>query len=48
MATNDQRQTDKHPRDDKKTDKVTDLPAPEASGQDEQVKGGRMPLKPKL
>ncbi len=34
------------PRDDK-TDKVTDLPSKDASGKDDQVKGGRMPLKPR-
>lgn len=35
------------PRDDKKTDQVNDLPARDASGKDEQVKGGRMKLDPK-
>jgi hypothetical protein len=33
---------------DGKTEKVTDLPSKDASGKDDQVKGGRMPLKPKL
>jgi hypothetical protein len=33
------------PRDDK--NKVSDLPSRDASGKDDQVKGGRMPLKPK-
>lgn len=45
MADNDQKAP--APRDDKKNDKVTDLPAREASGKDDQVKGGRMPSKPK-
>jgi hypothetical protein len=45
MADNDQKAP--APRDEKKTEKVTDLPAREASGKDEQVKGGRMPAKPK-
>ncbi|MEO8335008.1 MAG: hypothetical protein ABI664_08550 [bacterium] len=37
------------PSDDKtaKTDKVADLPTRDASGKDDQVKGGRMPLKPR-
>jgi len=48
MATNDRKSPPSKPRDDKKDQKVTDLPAREASGKDEQVKGGRMPLKPKI
>lgn len=45
MADNDQKTP--APGNEKKSDKVTDLPAREASGKDEQVKGGRMPLKPR-
>ena len=47
MATNDPKSPKPAPRDGK-TEKVTDLPARDASSKDEQVKGGRMPLKPKL
>lgn len=47
MPTNERKDPTPNPRTDKKDEKVTDLPAREASGKDEQVKGGRMPLKPK-
>jgi hypothetical protein len=43
---NDQKAANPVPRGDK-TEKVTDLPVKDASGKDDQVKGGRMPLKPK-
>ena len=45
MATNDPKAP--APRNDKKDDKVTDLPARDASGADGQVKGGRMPSQPR-
>jgi hypothetical protein len=48
MATNDQNKSKPAPRDAKKEEKVTDLPTRDASGKDNQVKGGRMPSKPKI
>lgn len=47
MATNDPKSPKPAPRDGKTGEKVTDLPAKDASSKDEQVKGGRMPLKPR-
>lgn len=46
MATNDQKSPKPAPRD-AKTEKVTDLPARDAGSKEEQVKGGRMPAKPR-
>lgn len=46
MATNDPK-APTTPRDDKKNEKVTDLPVQEAGAKDDAVKGGRMPLRPK-
>ncbi len=46
MASKDEK-SPTPPRDDKKNEKVTDLPQREASGKDEQVKGGRAPNRPR-
>ena len=46
MTIDDRTAPSPNPRDEKKDEKVADLPAREASGKDEQVKGGRMKAKP--
>ena len=46
MTIDDRKAPSPNPRDEKRDEKVGDLPAREASGKVEQVKGGRMKAKP--
>ena len=46
MTIDDRKAPSPNPRDEKKDEKVADLPARDAGSKDEQVKGGRMKAKP--
>lgn len=46
MTTDDRKQPKPNTPTDKKEEQVSDLPTREASGKDEQVKGGRMKQRP--
>lgn len=48
MSSTDRNAPAPKPRGDKKEEKMSDLPARDAGGKDDKVKGGRAPEKPKI